>query len=588
MLTRGPNGPSTVGPVRTRPRSTAALVVAALAVVLAAAGAFAPARKLQAHYSWPPRALPAEQPTRTWYAPLLITRHTPAALTAQLPCGGHALPKAQQPLILLATKRDPYAENALAATRAGNELTVTIGGTALAHVPIPSASCTFVLSLSDGKWSLTRATDKAGTAPMPDVDGLFSGLDLRAGPRPNVEITTAVYGTRTTIAQDVLRILALICALAALALVVRPVVRRPRLARPRVVDGVVVALLLVWWVIGPAYFDLARTAAGRSAVGLWSLAAMFCVGAFAWGMTLRPEPEVALLVLGVVACVVAFLESGTTTPLVLAALLIALAVTAHPAGLLAIAPVVVAAPAVIAWIRARPALASTIVLATVAIAAVLAFLGTDVGQFRTNVDSLRSHGAETAGWRDELTRYELLGRPLYGPPMRRAWVALAILTVVAYVLRRRRQDDEALLNLFAPALGIGFLLLIVTPAKIPWHFGTLLGLAAVAVAVESARLVGRGWHVRPFVVVGAAMVAAAWSWFPRNIWSDLDLRTLDWTLGFEDRVTLAKPHSRSGPAGSTSEPGAPRRGPCRFSRCRWSSSLSACSSRMRRRRAHGR
>jgi hypothetical protein len=180
------------------------------------------------------------------------------------------------------------------------------------------------------------------------------------------------------------------------------------------------------------------------------------------------------------------------------------------------------------------------VLATVAIAAVLAVLGTDVGQFRTNVDSLRSHGAETAGWRDELTRYELLSRPLYGPPMRRAWVALAILTVVAYVLRRRRQGDDALLNLFAPALGIGFLLLIVTPAKIPWHFGTLLGLAAVAVAVESARLVGRGWHVRPFVVVGAAMVAAAWSWFPRNTWSDLDLRTLDWTLRFEDRVTLAK------------------------------------------------
>ena len=610
MLTRVPNGPSTVGPVRRRPRSTAALVLAALAVVLAAAGAFAPARKLQAHYSWPPRTLPAEQPTRTWYAPLLITRHTPAALTAQLPCGGRALPEARHPVVLLATKRDPSATGALAVTRANKQVNVTIGGASLTHVSLPNDRCTFTLSLTEDSWSLTGGgVVKNGIAPMPDVDGLFSELDLRAGPRPNVRVTTAVFGTRTTITQDVLRILALICALVALALVVRPVVRRPRLARPRVVDGVVVALLLVWWVIGPAYFDdgwimagernfletgnfsayydsfgvsssvqywllwlqhfffdasssllvlripalvcliatwflcrwiLDRTAASRSAVAVWSLAAMFCVGAFAWGMTLRPEPEVALLVLGVGACVVAFLQWGTTTPLVLAALLIALAVTAHPAGVLAITPLVVAAPAVIAWIRARPALAGTIVLATVAIAGVLAFLGTDVGQFRTNVDSLRKHGAETAGWRDELTRYELLARPLYGPPMRRAFVALALLAVVAYVLRRRRREDDPLLNLFAPALGIGFLLLIVTPAKIPWHFGTLLGLAAVAVAAESARLAGRGWHVRPFVVVGAAMVAAAWSWFPRNTWSDLDLRTLDWTLGFEDRVTLAK------------------------------------------------
>lgn len=617
MLTRGRNGPCTVGPVRTRtwragavPRSTAALVVAAVAVALAAAGAFAPARKLEAHFSWPPRTLPAAQPTRTWYAPLLITRHTPAELSARIPCGGQGLADAAHPLVLLATKRDPYAAGALAVTRANNELSVTIGGASLAHVAIPNRGCMFTLSLADDSWSLSGGgTIKNGTAAMPDVDGLFSGLDLRAGPRPAVEITTDVFGTRATVAQDVLRILALICALAALALVVRPVVRRPGLGRPRIVDGVVVVLLLVWWVIGPAYFDdgwimagqrnflatgnfsayydsfgvttsvqywllwlqhfffdasdsllvlripalvclvatwfmcrwiLGRTAAARSSVALWSLAATFCVGAFAWGMTLRPEPEVALLVLGVVACVVAFLQRGTTAPLVLASLLVALAVTAHPAGLLSIAPLIVAAPAVIAWIRKNRALAGTIILATLAVAGVLTFLGTDLAQFRSNVDSLRSHGAETAGWRDELTRYELLARPLYGPPMRRAWVAIAVLAVLASVLRRRRSDEDALLNLFAPALGIGLLLLIVTPAKIPWHFGTLLGLAALAAAAESARLVGRGWHVRPFIVVGAAMVAAAWSWFPRNTWSDLDLRTLDWTLGFEHRVTLAK------------------------------------------------
>jgi hypothetical protein len=104
-------------------------------------------------------------------------------------------------------------------------------------------------------------------------------------------------------------------------------------------------------------------------------------------------------------------------------------------------------------------------------------------------------------------------------------------------LRRRRETPD----LFAPALGVGLLLLIVTPAKIPWHFGALIGVAAVAVAAETARFAGgRGLHIRPFVAIAAAMAAAAWAWFPRNSWSDLDLRTLSWTLSVERHLTLAK------------------------------------------------
>ena len=43
---------------------------------------------------------------------------------------------------------------------------------------------------------------------------------------------------------------------------------------------------------------------GRGAV--WATATAFLAGALAWGMTLRPEPIIALLVTGVLACVVAF------------------------------------------------------------------------------------------------------------------------------------------------------------------------------------------------------------------------------------------------------------------------------------------
>ena len=187
----------------------------------------------------------------------------------------------------------------------------------------------------------------------------------------------------------------------------------------------------------------------------------------------------------------------------------------------------------------------TIVLAAAALVGILALLGSDLEQLRTNTASLRAHGQETAGWRDELTRYSLLSRALYGPPLRREWVALALLGVLAYLLRRRRPRADPLLDLAAPALGVALVLLIATPSKVPWHFGTLIAVAAVAAACETARLLeearaAQGWQMRPFVVIAAAVVAAAWSWSPRNIWSDLDLRTLQWTLGVERRLTFAK------------------------------------------------
>ncbi len=518
--------------------------------------------------------------------------------------------EARRPLVVLATA---HGTNGLTVTRTGRRLRVAVGGAEVVQVDSRGSRCAYTLRLADGRWTLRGGSvSKDGTAAMPIVDGLFSGLDLRAGARPAAVITTVVYATRSTLGQTVMRILAVLAAVAALSVVVpRAVVRRPRaVPRPRLVDVVVLLLLLVWWVIGPAYFDdgwimagehnflatgnfsayydsfgvasslqywllwvqhwlfaasssllvlrvpsllclaltwlvcrwvLAQTPAGRSRAAVWALASMFAVGGLAWGMTIRPEPEVALLVAGVLACTVRFAERGTAAPLALAAVLIALAVSAHPAGLVAVAPLLAAAPRLLGWIRGHVAVAATIVLSALALGATLAFLGSDLAQFHANASTLRAHGAETAGWRDELTRYELLARPLYGAPLRREWVALVFLSVLAFLLRRRRSEG----GLFAPALGIALLLLIITPAKIPWHFGALIGVAAVAVATETARLVddaraSPGWHVRPFIVIGAAMAAAAWSWFPRNAWSDLDLRTLSWTLGVEQKVTFAK------------------------------------------------
>jgi hypothetical protein len=119
-----------------------------------------------------------------------------------------------------------------------------------------------------------------------------------------------------------------------------------------------------------------------------------------------------------------------------------------------------------------------------------------------------------------------------------------VLAVLALLLRGRREPGRVL-DLPAASVGVALLLFIATPTKWPWHFGMLIGIGAVGVAAETARLVedarlARGWRARPFLVVGAATLAAAWAWSPRTTWGDLDLRTLDWTIGIESRVTLAK------------------------------------------------
>ena len=277
---------------------------------------------------------------------------------------------------------------------------------------------------------------------------------------------------------------------------------------------------------------------GEDRTALWALTSAFVIGALAWGMTLRPEPAIALLVTGVLACMVRFVERETVAPVAVAAVLIPLAVTGHHSGIVSLAPVLVVAPKLVPWARRRLPVAATIVAATVALFAVLAFVGSDADQRRADAQAARAFASSPASWHNEAVRYaNLLLDTQFSTPLRRASVALIGLAVLALVMRRRRAG-RALLDIPATTLAVGLLLLIATPSKWPWHFGALLGIAALAVAAETARLRDEaarspGWRAWPFLAIGVAIVAAAWSWSPRNSWGLLDLRTLDWTLGLE-------------------------------------------------------
>ena len=616
----------------TRVRIAQALALVAL--IAALIGALGPADWLRTTYSWPPPTLPSGDPDRLWYTPLLLIRHQPEVLTTDVPCTlPPFLPEADRPGLVLATARYPEKVGGLAITRTRNELVVAVGGVDLDRIALPAGGdddCAHRVTFAGGRWAVSGGPNgvvRQGVARgMPVVTGLFSGLDLRAGPTPTVDVRTQVHATRVTARQTIAWVLAALAATAALVLVAighRP--RRPWTAisgllslaarSVRLPDAVVGTVLLGWWVLSPAYLDdgwvvarelmysssggfsnyysniganlplnywhewlehwlveastsllflrvqallllaatwiccrwvLARVLAssvGESKTALWSLTSVFLVGAMSWAMTLRPEPLSAALVMGVMVCVLLFRERETTAPIVVAAILVALALSSHHAGIVGFAPLLVAAPQLYRWVRARVAVATTVFAATCALLAVLLFVGSDLEQRRLDAQITRLYGA-TENWRDEIARYAFLSEQDYGTPLRRLSVVLIGLAIFAFVLRARR-EGRGLLDFPASVLTVGVALLILTPSKWPSHFGALLGFAAVAFAAEAARLreeaaVERRWQAWPFIAVVVAAGAATWAWWTREQWNVVDLRTLEWFPGFEAQFPFAR------------------------------------------------
>ncbi len=246
-------------------------------------------------------------------------------------------------------------------------------------------------------------------------------------------------------------------------------------------------------------------------------------------MTVRPEPVTALLVTGVAVCVFHFLERENLGSLVVAAVLVALALTAHPAGILALAPFLVAAPTLVRWARLRVAVAVTIIAAASAILATLAFVGSDARQRLADVETAQTLTTPT---RDELLRYAFLSEDPFGTAIRRGAVALLLLAALAFLIQRARNQRGAV-DYPAKVLVVAIVLLAAVPSKWPSHFGALLGIGSLAVAAESIRFrnesrLSQRWHAAPLLAILTATLVASWCWWIRSPWNTADLRTLDW------------------------------------------------------------
>ncbi len=273
---------------------------------------------------------------------------------------------------------------------------------------------------------------------------------------------------------------------------------------------------------------------------LWLTAAVYVVGFGAFGMTLRSEPIVMALVTASVAIAVRFDRRPSSRLLAAWAVVAALALSGHPSGVVVLAPLIISSPSVWRWLTSsRSNRMSAIVhgLGLASLTVLLTFMDSNAGIKMESIRTFRSDGQHGFGIFDEKLRYDFLVD--HGPAMHRFLVVMLVFAVGALLIRSLSRDRES--GFSARTLAVGLLLLALTPSKWFWHFGGLVPIAALAVAVEFRA--AQGW--RRIVVLGGMVVAMTWVWSDAIPWSEFDLRTQRWWPGATNLVPfdLANPIS---------------------------------------------
>lgn len=253
-------------------------------------------------------------------------------------------------------------------------------------------------------------------------------------------------------------------------------------------------------------------------------------------MGVRPEGLVAVFAAGALFAAVAALERRSLVLAVVAVATGSLGFTAHPTGLIALAPLVAAAPALWALVR-RPPLVETAARLTCVLAplAVVALTGFADGSLRAFLVSQEIFLAiqEQGDWYSEPLRYEfLLSDNAMGNYAKRASVLVAVVALVWFAVlvaaaRARRVAVPSRMAAAGWALLLGLLLLSLTPSKPTHHFAALAGVAPAWLAlllffapVLVVRITGRGRLAGPVLagVVGSTALTLALAGHGPNVW----------------------------------------------------------------------
>jgi arabinosyltransferase B/arabinosyltransferase C len=291
--------------------------------------------------------------------------------------------------------------------------------------------------------------------------------------------------------------------------------------------------------------------ARRPAVA-WAVAVAHLLWWLPYGMTLRPEPVIALGTAGVYVLAELARRRRAVGVFAVAVATAALTVTASPTGLVAAAPLVVCLPWLWEWWRAAPGCSRVAaVLLTGAAASIVipvAFADATLGDVLESVAVHRWYYRQHA-WYDEYLHYA----NLLVPEDRGAWgkrlpvlLTLGVLLTVALGVGRRDGTAGRSGRLLGEAAGITALslaALALTPTKWVNHFGAVAAPATVLLAVAMVRSpLPRRAGAATMAIGSAALVAAASVAFAGpNLWRPLS----DWGQPFGNHLLIGTPYVQS-------------------------------------------
>ncbi len=280
--------------------------------------------------------------------------------------------------------------------------------------------------------------------------------------------------------------------------------------------------LLTWALLSRLVLPRLGAAAHRP----WVAALAFGTWWVPFNLGLRPEPWVAVGVLGVFLAVERAVATRRLVPLAVGLVLAGATTAVTPGGLIAFTPLLAASVPVLRLLRARRDLGWWAVLAAVGAAPASAVLLMTYDQSlagvleATRVRALIGGGVQ---WYQEAQRYGLLLEPgsFQGSIGRRAAVLVTVLAAAGALLRRpsgiARGPARRLVLSLLLALGV----MTFTPTKWTQHFGDLAGLGAAVLVVGAAAWSAaalRGRLPTFLAGAGAAVAVAALVLAGYNTW----------------------------------------------------------------------
>ena len=311
--------------------------------------------------------------------------------------------------------------------------------------------------------------------------------------------------------------------------------------------------VLVATVLGRAgRWPAARCSTGWGPAAVWALALAHLLWFLPYGITLRPEPLIALGTAGVMVLAELARRRESVGVLAAATALAALTLTVAPTGLVACAPLALTLPWLGRWLRAADRAHRTgAVLLAGASASVVVLPGFADASLGDVLESAAVHRwyYRQYPWYEEFVHYQNLLEPSdQGAWARRLPVLLtmAVLGGAAIAAGRRAGTGGPVGRLLATSAAmtaLGLASLALTPTKWVNHFGAVAAPATVLLAAVMLRspVPRRAPAAAAALAAAAAGAAAAVGFAGPNLWRPFG----DWGQPFGDHANLGTPFELS-------------------------------------------